>query len=156
MIFRILSCLSLLLVTFNAPLHAQEREVPYWASIKTEELNMRVGPSREYKISWVYKRERLPIKVIRVVEGWRLVQDSEGTQGWVTASLLSPRRTALVVGEGLAPMRDTASKTGDLKWNLEAGVVGYLGDCSAGWCEFDASGYTGWVSQSRLWGSGEP
>ncbi|WP_235902205.1 SH3 domain-containing protein [Pontixanthobacter gangjinensis] len=117
---------------------------------------MRVGPSRDYKVSWVYRREQLPLKVLRVVDGWRLVQDSEGTQGWVSSSLLSPRLTALVVGEGLAPMRDAANANGGLKWNLEPGVVGYLGGCSDGWCELDVKGYRGWVSQSRLWGAGEP
>ncbi|HSG33728.1 MAG TPA: SH3 domain-containing protein [Sphingomonadaceae bacterium] len=137
-------------------LHAQEREVPYWASLRSDEVNMRVGPSGDYPIDWVYHRQFLPVKVIRTREGWRLVQDWEGTQGWMSASLLSPDRTALVIGEGLAAMRGSPDAQGALKWNAEPGVVGTLGKCENGWCEFDVGGRKGWVLQERLWGAGEP
>ena len=141
-----------------APVHAQKREVPYWATIKAsaEELNLRVGPSREYKIAWVYKRPGMPLRIIRVVEGWRLVRDVDGTQGWVSGNLLSASRGALIVGDGVAAMRDKPSQTGRLKWNAEAGVVGGLGNCVDGWCELDVAGHVGWVRQDRLWGAGDP
>ena len=148
--------LALFAAFCGSPLGAQERDVPYWATIKTEELNMRVGPSRDYRIDWVYRRKGLPIKVVRVSEGWRLIQDMDGTQGWVTSTLFSPQRGALVVGEGTTAMRTGPAADSQLKWNLEAGVVGILGDCESGWCELDVKGHTGWVKQERLWGAGEP
>lgn len=130
---------------------AQER---YWATIDTTELYMRVGPSRQYKIAWVYRRHGLPLKVVRVVEGWRLVEDHEGTQGWVNSGLLSRVPGALVVGAGLAAMRAAPAADARLKWNAEPGVVGALGACKAGWCEFNVAGRKGWVRADRLWGSG--
>lgn len=140
------------------PGQAQKREVPYWATIKPSatELYMRVGPSREYKIEWVYKRPKLPLKIIRVVDGWRLVQDSDGAEGWVSGNLLSAKRGALVVGNGTAAMRDAPADNAKLKWNAEPGVIGKLGDCAAGWCELDVAGREGWVKQDRLWGAGTP
>lgn len=135
---------------------AQNREVPYWASIKPDELNMRVGPSTDFKIVWVFRRAGLPIKVIRVQEGWRMIEDVDGEKGWVLASFLNPRRSALVVGDGLAPMRELPASSAKLKWNLEPGVVGYLSDCEAGWCNLNVHGHKGWVEQKRLWGSGTP
>ena len=143
-------------LSLAAPASAQDRDVPYWASMRSNEVNMRVGPSEDYRISWVYRRASLPVKVIRLREGWRLVRDPDGAQGWILARLLSPDRTALVVGKGPAPIRETASDSGKLRWNAEPGVVGKLGDCDAGWCEFDVQGRKGWVRQSRLWGAGEP
>ena len=108
----------------SLPAHAQDREVPYWASIRAEVLNMRVGPSQDYRIEWVYKRKGLPMKVVRVMEGWRLVQDPDGAQGWVVARLLNPQRSAIVVGEGNGVnaraqlsgrnQRAVVEKTGDL------------------------------------------
>lgn len=80
----------------------------------------------------------------------------DGAQGWVLSSFLSPRRSALVVGDGLAAIRAKPDVSSKLKWNVEAGVVGYLGDCAEGWCEFDVHGRAGWVQQDRLWGAGEP
>jgi len=156
MIFRILSTIALAVMFLAAPANAQSREVPFWASIKTEELNMRVGPSLEYKIDWVFKRRNLPVKVVRIAEGWWLIRDSDGAQGWASANLLSVRRSALVVGDGLAAIRDAPAQNAKLKWNVETGVVGALGDCKTGWCAIDIRGHAGWIKQSRLWGTGEP
>ncbi|MFN6936470.1 MAG: SH3 domain-containing protein [Tsuneonella sp.] len=148
--------LGLAALTLAVPAIAQDREVPYWATIKAEKLNMRAGPGRDFPIRWVYKREGLPVKVVRVHEGWRLVKDPAGDEGWVTANLLSKERGALVVGEGLAPIRAAASAGAKVKWNAEPGVIGKLGDCDAGWCEFDAGGRSGHVRADRLWGAGKP
>ncbi|MCR2833716.1 SH3 domain-containing protein [Parerythrobacter lacustris] len=156
MTMRILAAALILLAALATPGSAQDREVPYWATIKTDELNMRVGPSVEYKIAWVYKRKGLPVKVIRVVEGWRLIRDHDGDEGWVTANLLSAERGGLVVGEGLVAMRESPSSASKLRWNAQPGVVGKLGECEAGWCRFDVAGRAGWVEAGRLWGAGEP
>lgn len=149
--------LSLLLAAAPAmPAAAQDRETPYWASIRAEKVNMRVGPSESYRIEWVYERPQLPLKVLRLKEGWRLVEDADGDQGWVVARFLSRDRTAIVIGEGLAPMRAEAARSSRLLWNAEPGVVGKLGDCEDGFCRFDVTGRIGWIPQDRLWGPGEP
>ncbi|MGB3739642.1 MAG: SH3 domain-containing protein [Pontixanthobacter sp.] len=132
---------------------AQSRDVPYWATIKTDELNMRVGPSRQYRIAWVFKRRGLPVKIIRVVDAWRLIEDIDGTRGWVSANLLSPQTGGMVTGAGTAPMRAQPQSGARLKWNLAVGVVGVLGECSDGWCAFEVRGHKGWVPQDRLWGA---
>lgn len=134
---------------------AQDREVPYWATLRFDEVNMRVGPSGEYKIDWVYKRKGLPVKVVRVREGWRLVQDHEGTQGWVAASQLSPSLGALIVGDGLAELRAGPAADTAVRWRAEPGVVGELLECRDDYCEIDVAGRSGWVAQDRLWGVGE-
>lgn len=140
----------------SVPAAAQEREVPYWATIGTSKLNMRVGPSVNYRIAWVYKREGLPVKVVRVVDGWRLIRDPDGAEGWVVARLLDADRSAVVVGEGLAALREEPSDNAKLKWNAEPGVVGKLGECETDWCSFDVEGRVGWVKAERLWGAGKP
>lgn len=130
--------------------------MPYWASIKAAKLNMRAGPGRDFPIRWVYKRPGLPLKVVRVHQGWRLVRDPAGDEGWVTANLLTKERSAIVVGKGLAAIREKPSSNARLQWNAEPGVVGAIGDCDDGWCELDVAGRTGYVRADRLWGAGEP
>lgn len=137
-------------------LAAQERDVPYWASIRVEPVNMRVGPGAAFPIDWTYRRAGLPVKVVRVMQGWRLVRDPEGTQGWIVGRLLTRERGAIVVGKGLAPMRARPSASAALRWNAEPGVVGSLGECENGWCEFDVNGRSGWIEAARIWGEGEP
>ena len=101
-IIALLSALALAVGAFVVPVAAQDRALPYWAALRYETVNMRVGPSEEYPIAWVYTRKGLPVKVVRVREGWRLVEDHEGTQGWISASQLDPERGGMVIGSGLA------------------------------------------------------
>jgi SH3-like domain-containing protein len=144
---------ALLLVT---PAGAENREVPYWASLRSTEVNMHVGPSEAYPVSWVYKRQGLPVKVVRLNQGWRLIQDSDGTRGWVVARLLKPERAGLVVGKEPAEMRAEADEDAKLLWRAEPGVVGTLGKCADGWCKFAVGPRKGWIRQDRVWGAGEP
>lgn len=138
-----------------APAAAQDEEVPYWVSLSVEEANMRVGPGTQYPVDWVYRREGLPLKVVRRMQGWRRVQDPDGDEGWIVSVMLTRERSAIVTGEGVAPMLEKPGG-GDLRWNVEPGVVGKLGECREGYCELDVEGHTGWVAQDRLWGEGEP
>lgn len=145
--------LSISLLASDA--RAQEREIPYWATMRFDEVNMRVGPSQEYKIKWVYKRKGLPVRVIRLREGWRLVQDHEGTQGWIASSQLSPKLGAMVIGDGTAELRQEPSDASAVRWRAEPGVVGDLVRCRDAYCEVDVAGRSGWVLMERLWGAGE-
>ena len=140
----------------SAPLRAEAPKTPYWASIRSDEVNMRVGPGEDYRIAWVYYRQHLPLKVLRLKEGWRLVQDPEGAQGWVLARLLTRERSGFVTGQQPAEMHEQANGNSRLRWRLAPGVVGQLGDCGSGWCQFTVGPRRGFVEQTRVWGAGEP
>lgn len=146
-------CLLVAFAALGHPARAQDRELPYWASLRYDEVRMRVGPSGEYPIAWVYKRKGLPVKVVRVREGWRLVEDPEGTQGWIASSQLDPERGALVVGSGLADIRAEASSASAVRWRAEPGVVVRLMRCRDAWCEVDSAARKGWIARARLWGA---
>lgn len=150
-----LTCAALLALT-ALPLFAQTRETPYWASLRVDKANLRVGPSESYRISWVYNRPELPVKVLRVQEGWRLIEDPDGAQGWMIGRFLSLTRTAIVAGDGRADMHAEGSRGSRVLWRVEPGVTGKLGDCAQGWCRFDVRGHVGYLEASRLWGVGEP
>ncbi len=146
----------LLFASLAVPAAAQDREVPYWATLRADEVNMRVGPGEDYKIDWVYHRKGLPVKVVRLVEGWRLVEDPDGTRGWIVSRLLNPERGAIVTGTGMAELREEPSSGARLMWRAEPGVIGKLGECREGWCRFAIGDREGWVRAARLWGAGEP
>lgn len=140
----------------GVPARADDAAVPYWASLRGKDVNMRVGPGEDYRINWRFHRENLPVKVLRVMDGWRLVQDPDGARGWMMARFLKRDRGAIVRGTTLVEMRDKASADAKLLWRLEPGVTGKLGDCADGWCHFDVDGRAGYVRQEPLWGSGNP
>ena len=70
--------------------------LPRYASLKSDRVNVRKGPGRDYAIAWVFQRVGLPVEIIGEVEGWRQIRDSEGAEGWVFAGLLSGRRSGIV------------------------------------------------------------
>lgn len=151
-LFLILAALGL-----AVPALAQDAvQTPYWASIRASEVNMRVGPGEDYRILWVYKRPALPLKVLRLKEGWRLVEDPDGAQGWVLARFLTRQRTGYIRGKTPADMRDAGRGDAKLLWRLAPGVVGVLGDCGNGWCQMSVGPRKGYVPQDRIWGAGEP
>lgn len=150
------SCTASVLMGVAMPAAAQDREVPYWATIDVEEVNMRKGPSERFPIEWVYHREGLPLKVIRVNQGWRYVEDPDGDRGWIVARFLSAERGAIVTGEGNAEIRAEPTASSALLWHVEPGVTGSLGGCEAGWCAFDVGGQSGWIEASRIWGDDSP
>lgn len=155
MIKRIL--FRLILAAAPGAAYAQDTaDTPYWAAIQVTEVNMRAGPAEDYKINWVYRRPQLPVKVLRLKEGWRLVQDPDGARGWMLGRFLTRTRGAIVQGQGPAEMRAEASPSAKLLWRLAPGVTGKLGDCAEGWCRFDVGPRGGFVPQDRLWGAGEP
>lgn len=131
-------------------------KTPYWASIRVSEVNMRVGPGEDYRILWVYRRPGLPLKVLRLKEGWRFVQDPDGASGWVLARFLTRQPAAYVKGKGPAEMRAAPTAESKLLWRLAPGNVGQLGDCKQGWCALSIGPRKGFVRQDRLWGAGEP
>ena len=157
--FRMLCRLIILFAAvfaLAAPATGDDTKTPYWASIRAGEVNMRVGPGEDYKVNWVYRRPLLPVKVLRLKEGWRFVEDPGGAKGWMLARFLVRERTAIVAGQGNAAMREAGSPDARRLWQVEPGVVGKLGDCEAGWCQFTTGAQRGYIEQSRLWGAGEP
>lgn len=113
---------------------------------------MRTGPSTEFPVKWVYKRQNLPVKVVAVHSVWRKVEDPDGDQGWVHVRLLSPKRTAIVTGIGNGALRDSPQESARVAWRVEPGVVGYIDECEKGWCRFENAGRFGFIETNRLWG----
>ncbi len=152
-----LPILIAMMATFavHGPALAAGDDPPFWVTVRFDEVRMRVGPSREYPIEWVYRRKGLPMQVLRAREGWLLVRDPDGAQGWIAESQLIRTRGVLIVGEGLATLRETPDAGGGVRWRAQPGVVGELGECTDGWCEINITGRKGWIEASRLWGDEE-
>jgi len=131
---------------------AQERTTPYWASIAAGEAVMRTGPDRSYPAMWLYRRRDLPVRVVQVNGAWRRVQEQDGTTGWMLATLLSARRTAVVVG-AYRPIREERSDDSPLLWQAEPGVVGRITRCDGRWCRIQIGERIGFIGQDGLWGT---
>lgn len=133
--------------------------VPRFVSLKADRVHSRQGPGTDHKVLWVYRRAGLPVEVVREFEGWRQVRDSEGAEGWVLQSLVSGRRTALVmpweIKGGRAPKVELLSDDrlgAQPVAILEAGVIANIKSCDAQWCRVSVGDYRGYIEQKKLWG----
>lgn len=144
-----------LLGTASAASAQAEVETPYWASIQRDKAFARTGPMGTYKIEWVFRRRNLPVKVVKRYGVWRQIVDPSGWSGWMHSNMLSRKRTAIVKDPVLA-IRSAPKGSAKVMWRAEPGVIGELGDCEQGWCEFAVDSRSGWVRQDQIWGAGEP
>jgi SH3-like domain-containing protein len=129
--------------------------LPRYASLKTDRVNLREGPSKDHATKWVYQRAGLPVEITAEFDIWRKVRDSEGVEGWVLHSLLSGRRTALVgVGKKGAVYKifGLPRGGGGVAATLQSGVIANVRTCDGAWCLVDGDGYKGYIEQVALWG----
>ncbi len=156
----------------SARLGASGLPLPRFASLKSGNVNVRVGPGKENAILWNYVKAGLPVEIVLEFDTWRKIRDSDGVEGWVSQAMLSGRRTA-TVEPGFA------KKTGDITSIIEAdssqpeltvplfakaddkarrvallepGVNLDLITCDAEWCSVTAGAYGGWIEKARIWG----
>lgn len=127
--------------------------LPRFASLRSDEVNMRVGPGSRYRIEWVYKRRDLPVEIEREFDVWRWVQDPDGNKGWVHQATLMGRRN-FIVQKVDATLRAEPSDSAAPVAVLKPGVIGRIRACdaTADWCNVQAGGYRGFLRRSQFWG----
>jgi SH3-like domain-containing protein len=129
--------------------------VPRYVSLKSDRVNLREGPSKDHRTSWVFQRAGLPVEITAESETWRRIRDSDGAEGWVLHSLLSGRRTALVAPwwkQGPLPLLAKPEAKAEVVAELQAGVLGNVKSCTGTWCRLTGSRFDGWIQQDKLWG----
>src|SRR6201985_3078342 len=139
----------------DAALTTSGLPVPRYVSLKSDRVNVRIGPTNDNDVAWIYTRPGLPVEITAEYENWRRVRDSEGAEGWVYHSLLSGRRTAVVTmkhKDQLATLYDDADPSSAIAARLQVGVLAQVKHCGSGWCHISGSGFDGWIEQQRLWG----
>src|SRR5258708_4490879 len=65
--------------------HAADKNlpVPRFVTLRSDKVNLRVGPSEQYPIDWVFTRKNLPVEIVAEYGTWRKIRDIDGTEGWV-------------------------------------------------------------------------
>ncbi len=129
-------------------------KLPRFAALRSDEVNMRVGPGTRFPIEWQYHRRNLPVEILREVEVWRLVEDEDGVKGWVHQATLVGHRSFVVKGAE-AVLRRAPDEAADAVARLKPGVVGRIRACAANaaWCEVQVEDYRGWLRRDQFWGT---
>ena len=145
--------LGVLLLASATLAAAQEKQPPYWASIASGEAMMRTGPGKNYPGTWLYKRRDLPVRVVKTYPNWRLIEDPDGTRGWMLVTLLSDRPTAIVRPGAPRPIHERPDQSSRVAYRAEPGVVGRIEGCERGWCQIAVGDRRGHIRSTEIWGA---
>lgn len=133
--------------------------LPRYVSLKSDRVNLRTGPGTEYPISWVFRRAGQPVEILNELDAWRQVRDADGATGWVLQSMLSGRRTALILPweaknakVPVVELRESESASAQMVASIEAGVIANVRSCGGRWCLVVVGDYRGFIEQKKLWG----
>jgi SH3-like domain-containing protein len=127
------------------------QKLPRFVSLRSDQVNLRVGPGENYPIEWVLTRKNMPVEIVREFENWRMIRDWQGTEGWVHERMLTGKRAVVIKG-GVRTLHRQPDPASPAVARAEAGVVAQLAECRADWCRVEAADYAGWVQRGDLWG----
>lgn len=154
--------LFLIIFFSNTALAARftENFVPYFASIKSSEVNVRKGPNARYPIEWVYTKKGEPVEVIAQFEHWHRIKDFNGEEGWVKSVMISAkRRTGIIIdtqqdksSKSYAKLYDQPEKSARILANIEPSKRIDLIKCTKNWCKIKVSSVEGWLEKTNIWG----
>ena len=127
-------------------------KIPRFVSLKSNNSNLRIGPSENYPIKLNYVIANTPVEIIDEYKNWRNIKDYEGNNGWVHKNLIKSKRFVIV---------DTPYEEGLQVFNKPKGNnIGKIGKrnilevktCLMNWCKIKYRKNTGWVNKLNLWG----
>ena len=120
-------------------------------SLKNNEVNVRVGPSKKYPVKYIYKKKYLPLEILDKSETWRKIKDFEKNSGWIHISQLSKKKSAInIKNNSILYKKPTIYSEPIAK--LEIGRLVLIKKCKEKWCKITSGDYSGWISEIFLWG----
>ena len=83
---------AILLFSQNVFATQQIQEVHYFASLRSNETNIRSGPGSNYPIKFTFKLRNLPVRIVSEYDNWCEIEDYENSRGWVAQNLITKKR----------------------------------------------------------------
>lgn len=145
----------IILLTFSAVTYAQDNKklpIPRFASIKSTEVNARTGPSIKAPIEWVFTKKGEPVEITAEYEQWRQIRDIKGEGGWVHLSVLSGKRSVVVISKNITNLFKEPDIKSTIIAKLAPSVRCQLSKCKDAWCKLDCKSIQGWLPRKLLWG----
>ena len=127
-------------------------ELPRFVSLKSNDVNLRVGPSVNYPIELKYTQNNLPVEIIDEFDVWRKIKDSENNIGWLHKSLIKGERFILTVNKNNYVKSIYNRPNGNQIGMVEKNNILSLESCLKNWCLVSHQKIRGWLSKEYIWG----
>jgi SH3-like domain-containing protein len=126
-------------------------KVPRFVSLRSDQVNLRVGPGETYPIEWVLTKKDMPVEIVKEFQNWRMIRDWQDAKGWVHDRMVTGKRYVVVTG-AVRPLHRRPDPDSALVARAEPGVVARLVECQGPWCRIETGGYSGWLRRGEVWG----
>ena len=123
-------------------------EIPRYVSLKSNDANIRVGPSKNYPIEIKYIKKYYPLKILEEYEDWRKVEDFQKNFGWIHKSLISGIRTGIVLSNDNKTIKLLNTLSGNVIGEIGKGNIVFLEKCKTDWCLVLSGNYKGWIDKN--------
>ena len=127
-------------------------EIPRYVSLKSNDANIRVGPSKNYPVEIKYIKKNYPLKILEEYGEWRKVEDFKKNNGWIHKSLISGTRTGIVLSKDNKNITLLNTINGNVIGEVGKGNIVYLKKCKIDWCLISTGNFKGWMDKKHIWG----
>lgn len=151
---QIFSVISLIIMGLAASPFAHGKEtlpLPRFASLRSGEVNVRVGPGKHYPIEWTFTRAQMPVEITAEFYTWRKIRDWQGSGGWVHQSMLSGNRMGIILEKEVICHEDANPQSTPIV-RLAPQVIVKLLKTSGNSCRIQVEGHKCWLPKDKLWG----
>ena len=126
-------------------------ESEYYLTLRSDEVNLRRGPSLEHPIKLVYKKRFLPVLIIDKSYNFKKIIDHENNSGWIHVSQLSKKKAALNNNNKSIIFEKPSEYSKPLAL-LEKGRLCLVKKCKNNWCKIETGDFVGWIKKNYLTG----
>ena len=128
-------------------------KIPRFVSLKSDDANLRIGPSKKYPIILKFVNKNYPLEILDEYKDWRYVTDFKKNIGWIHKSLLKGNRSGILVNK-------SNKKFSDVYLYPNYKIIGRIYDgnllniykCKINWCLIEINGHKGWIRKLNIWG----
>ena len=150
----IIFCISIFVLSLSAEQigNITGLKLPRYVSLKSNESNLRIGPSINYPIKITYNVANIPVEIIDEYKNWRKIIDYEKNIGWVHKSLLKGNRFAIVNPPYAEGVQIYTKPKGNINGKIGKKNIVKVNKCLIEWCYINFNQNNGWIKKSNLWG----
>ena len=127
-------------------------ELPRYVSLKSNDSNLRVGPSKNYPISIKYVIDNFPIQIIDEYKNSRKIIDFENNTGWIHKSLIKGDRNGIINSPNKKNVAVFNTFNGKQIGEVTHGSIINLSKCKLNWCLIVNKNNSGWIEKKYIWG----
>ncbi len=127
-------------------------DLPRYVSLKSNDSNVRVGPSKNYPITLKYIINDYPLKIVEEYDDWRKIVDFENNLGWIHKSLIKGERNGVIISSNNYNIKIYNTPSGKIIGEISKGIIIRLSKCKINWCLIIKDQHKGWIQKKYIWG----